>query len=71
MKAKLNNLIHLNNEELENCNEILRDLPEDIKDIKELETLIGNNKDLSRAYDLGKKDTLEMITEQLKNIKKE
>ena len=71
MKTSLNDLIHLSNKEVETCNEYLQDLPDDIKDVNELETLIGNNKDLSRAYDLGRREALEMISEKLKTIKEE
>ena len=69
MKKQLANLIQFHNEEIKDCNEHLEDLPQDIKDIKELETLIGNNKDLSRAYDLGRKETLEQIKERLNKLK--
>ena len=69
MKLQVKNLIKLNNEEISTCNEYLKDLPEDISDINELEVMIGNNKDLSRAYDLGKTEALQMINEQLEKIK--
>jgi len=34
-----------------------------------LEDIIGNNKDMSRAYDLGRKEALEQIKNLLKNQK--
>jgi hypothetical protein len=69
MKSQLKNLIALNDEEIQECDILLKDLPEDIEGIVELELMIGNNKDLSRAYDLGRKEALEQIKEHLEQIK--
>jgi hypothetical protein len=69
MKSQLKNLIELNDEEIQECDMHLKDLPEDIEGIIELEVMIGNNKDLSRAYDLGRKEALEMIKEHLEHLK--
>jgi len=69
MKTQLKNLIKLNGEEIKASNEFLKDLPIDILDIQELEVMIGNNKDLSRAYDLGRMEALQEISEHLENIK--
>ena len=69
MKNQLKNLIKLNNEEMKECKTYLKDLPEDISDLQELNIMIGNNKDLARAYDLGKLDAHEMIKDHLEDIK--
>jgi hypothetical protein len=48
------------------CDDYLKDLPTDINSIEELEDIMGNNKDLSRAYDLGRKEALQEIKKLLK-----
>ena len=50
------------------CDEYLKDLPEDISSIEELEDIIGNNKDMSRSYDLGRRDALREIQQMLQKI---
>ena len=53
-------------DEITICDDYLKDLPTDIESIEELEDMLGNNKDLSRAYDLGRKETLKEIKNLLK-----
>ena len=55
-------------EEIAWCREDLEDLPNDIKDTKELSNIIGNNKDMSRAYDLGRMETLKELEKMLQEI---
>ena len=50
------------------CDEFLSDLPEDISSIEELEDIIGNNKDMSRSYDLGRRDALREIQQMLQKL---
>ena len=71
MKEKIKNLVKNTDFDISQCDEYLKDLPEDIEDVSELEDMIGNNKDLSRAYDLGRRDTLRAIKNELENIKNE
>jgi len=54
-------------DEINACEEFLKDLPEDIEDIKEFDEVILNNKDLSRAYDLGRKEAFEEAVRKLKS----
>jgi hypothetical protein len=58
-------------DELDSLDNFLEDLPSDIKDIKELNDVIGNNKDMNRAYDLGRQEAFlefkSMLTEIRKN----
>ncbi len=56
-------------DEIKESDSYLEDLPEDIENVKELSSIIGNNKDMSRAYDLGRKEALEQIKNLLKNQK--
>ena len=58
---------HLEVEETE-CNNYLKDLPHDIKDLKEFEQVMNNNMDMSRAYDLGRRDALKEIQKMLQEI---
>ena len=51
-----------------NCKEYLNDLPNDIEDTKELSNIIGNNKDMSRAYDLGRMEAFEEFEKMLQEI---
>ena len=51
---------------IEECEQYLKALPNDIKNIKELENIIGNDEHMSRAYDLGR---LEALKEILNNLK--
>jgi hypothetical protein len=53
--------------EIKSCDEYLKDLPEDIENIDELNEVIGNNKDMSRAYDLGRKEAFEEVMRQIKS----
>ena len=53
--------------EIEECDEFLKDLPEDIDGIEEFNEVILNNKDLSRAYDLGRKEAFEEAVRKLKS----
>lgn len=53
--------------EIEECDEFLKDLPEDIENLDELNEVISNNKDLSRAYDLGRKEAFEEAVRKLKS----
>ena len=55
-------------EEVLNCKEYLNDLPNDIEDTKELSNIIGNNKDMSRAYDLGRMEAFEELEKMLQEI---
>ena len=61
MKQKIKKAIEDAEKEIKDCNEYLKDLPDDIEDVNELENIIGNNKDMSRAYDLGRRQSLEEI----------
>ena len=61
MKDKIKKAIEDAEQEIKDCNEYLKDLPEDIKNEDELEEIIGINKDMSRAYDLGRRQSLEEI----------
>ena len=54
-------------DEITECNEFLKDLPEDIETIDEFNEVISNNKDLSRAYDLGRKEAFEEVVRKLKS----
>jgi len=47
----------------------LEDLPNDIKDVHELNEIIGNNKDMSRAYDLGRLHAFEEFSKMLKHLR--
>ena len=69
MKEKIKSLVKNTDFDISQCDEYLKDLPEDIEDVSELEDMIGNNKDLSRAYDLGRRDTLRAMKNELENIK--
>ena len=51
--------------EIKDCDEFLKDLPEDVSNVDELSNMIDNNKDMSRAYDLGKKRAYEEILKAL------
>jgi hypothetical protein len=51
--------------EIHVCDEFLKDLPEDISNVDELSNMIDNNKDMSRAYDLGRKIAYEEILKSL------
>ncbi len=51
------------------CDKFLEDLPDDIDSISEFENMIDNNKDLSRAYDLGRKKTLEELQHLIDEFK--
>ena len=51
------------------CNKYLEDLPNDVDSISEFENMIDNNKDLSRAYDLGRKKTLEELQRLIDEFK--
>ena len=53
--------------EIEECDKFLKDLPEDIENLDELNEVISNNKDLSRAYDLGRKEAFEEAVRKLKS----
>lgn len=53
--------------EIKSCDEYLKDLPEDIENLDELNEVIGNNKDMSRAYDLGRKEAFEEVIRQIKS----
>lgn len=57
-------------DELENLDTFLDDLPNDIKDVKELNEVIGNNKDMSRAYDLGRQEAFLEFKSMLNEIRK-
>ncbi len=57
-------------DELENLDTFLDDLPNDIKDVKELNEVIGNNKDMSRAYDLGRQEAFLEFKSMLNEIHK-
>ena len=52
--------------EIKESDSYLKDLPEDIENVKELSSIIGNNKDMSRAYDLGRREALSEIKNLLK-----
>ena len=54
-------------DEINACEEFLKDLPEDIEDIKEFDEVILNNKDLSRAYDLGRMEAFKEIVKKIKS----
>ena len=56
--------------EIKDCDEFLKDLPEDISNIDELSNMIDNNKDMSRSYDLGRKKAYEEILNDLSNKNK-
>ena len=51
------------------CDKFLEDLPNDIDSLSEFENMIDNNKDLSRAYDLGRKKTLEEFQQLIDEFK--
>ena len=53
--------------EIDECDKYLKDLPEDIENLDELNEIISNNKDLSRAYDLGRKEAFEEAVRKLKS----
>lgn len=55
--------------EIRMCDDYLKDLPEDISSVDELSKIIDNNKDLLRAYDLGRKIAYEEILNDLSNKK--
>lgn len=67
MKDKLKKIENDCINEIEECDEFLKDLPEDIKNLDELNEVISNNKDLSRAYDLGRKEAFEEAVRKLKS----
>ena len=69
MKDKIKQAIETANKEIIDCNNYLKDLPEDIETVDELDEIIGNNKDMSRAYDLGRRDTLKEIHQMLQELK--
>ena len=56
--------------ELDHLEMYLNDLPNDIKDVKELNEVIGNNKDMSRAYDLGRQEAFIEFESMLNEIRK-
>jgi len=68
MKEKIKDIRRKFDTEIEECDTFLNDLPDDIKDIKELENIIGNNKDMARAYDLGRKEAFESAKRMTDNI---
>ena len=51
--------------EIKDCDQFLKDLPEDISSVDELSKIIDNNKDMLRAYDLGRKIAYEEILKAL------
>ena len=51
------------------CDKYLEDLPNDICSISEFDNMVDNNKDLSRAYDLGRKRTLKEIQQLIDEFK--
>ena len=53
--------------EIDECDKYLKDLPEDIENLDELNEIISNNKDLSRAYDLGRKEAFEEAVRKIKS----
>ena len=57
-------------DELDHLDTFLNDLPNDIKDVKELNEVIGNNKDMSRAYDLGRQEAFIEFESMLNEIRK-
>jgi len=67
MKDKLKKIENDCINEIEECDEFLKDLPEDIENLDELNEVISNNKDLSRAYDLGRKEAFEEAVRKLKS----
>jgi len=67
MKDKLKKIEKDCINEIEECDEFLKDLPEDIENLDELNEVISNNKDLSRAYDLGRKEAFEEAVRKLKS----
>ena len=67
MKDKLKKIENDCINEIEECDEFLKDLPEDIENLDELNEVISNNKDLSRAYDLGRKEAFEEADRKLKS----
>ncbi len=69
LQMKIKEWITFLDDEIKESDTHLEDLPSDIDCIKELEKMIGNNKDLSRSYDLGRRDALEQIKKLLKNKK--
>lgn len=54
--------------EINDCDDYLKDLPEDISSVDELSKIIDNNKDLLRAFDLGKKIAYQEILDALKKL---
>ena len=56
-------------DETDICDKYLEDLPNDVDSISEFENMIDNNKDLSRAYDLGRKKTLEELQHLIDEFK--
>jgi len=67
MKEQISTLYKHCESEINVCDDYLKDLPTDINSIEELEDIMGNNKDLSRAYDLGRKEALQEIKKLLKS----
>ena len=57
-------------DELDSLDTFLEDLSNDIKDVKELNEVIGNNKDMSRAYDLGRQEAFIEFESMLNEIRK-
>ena len=70
IKENIKDHQHLIEGELDELDGYLQDLPSDIKDLKELNEVIGNNKDMSRAYDLGRREAFEEFKSMLMEIKK-
>ena len=68
MIKSIKDIKHQCKEEVLNCKEYLKDLPNDIEDTKELSNVIGNNKDMSRAYDLGRMEAFEELEKMLQEI---
>ena len=56
--------------EIDELDNHLKDLPSDIQDLQELNEVISNNKDMSRAYDLGRMEAFEEFKSMLSEIKK-
>ena len=69
IKENLKDHQHLVEGEIDELDNYLRDLPSDIQDLKELNEVISNNKDMSRAYDLGRREAFEEFKSMLKEIR--
>ena len=65
MKDNISSLKNNCQSEINDCDDYLKDLPEDISSVNELSKIIDNNKDLLRAYDLGRKIAYEEILKAL------